>query len=135
LIFLKRNSYLPTIRSDSGYQFALNGAQAPFANKSITYFSPVYDAGSEPNDENCDNIPRPVCGGIGGSPDEGGEGYVHIHSGIHGTDGDLDAATYDWRNPAAKITIKRVRHTRLIQFYTAHCPLPTANRPLPTANC
>lgn len=92
--------------------FALNGVHAPSFRKSVTYFSPVYDAGSEPNDEDCANIPGPapemLCHGAGGSPDEGGEGYVHVHSGIHGI-GDLATEIYDWRNPAAKITIKRVR--------------------------
>ena len=95
------------IPTNDGF-FALNGVHAPSFNKSLTYFSPVYDAGSELNDEDCANIPGPVCGGEGGSPLVGGEGYVHIHGGIHGIK-DLAAATYDWRNPAAKITIKRVK--------------------------
>ena len=69
---------------------------------------PGYDAGSELNDELCLNIPGPVCGGAGGSPEAGGEGYVHISGGISGK-ADLAAATYDWRNPTAKIVIKRVR--------------------------
>lgn len=73
----------------------------------VSYESPAYDAGSEPNDEQCVNIPGPVCGGAGGSPDTGGEGYVHIHAGIHGI-GDLVAADRDWRNPVAKVVIKRV---------------------------
>ncbi|MCP4285015.1 MAG: hypothetical protein GY792_11260 [Gammaproteobacteria bacterium] len=99
--------FIPT---NDGFM-ALNAAKVPLFNKSTTYLSPVYDAGSEPNDEKCENIPGPVCGGSGGSlPHEDDEGYVHIHSGIHGIGEDLDAATYDWRNPAAKITIKRVRH-------------------------
>ena len=69
--------------------------------------SPGYDAGSEPNDEDCDNIPGPVCGGEGASPDEGGEGFVHIQAGIHGI-ADLDPAERDWRNPVAEVTIRRV---------------------------
>lgn len=70
-----------------------------------TFYSPAYDAGTEMNDEMCVDIPGPVCGGEGYSPNAGGEGYVHIHSGIHGI-GDLSAATYDWRNPVAKITVR-----------------------------
>lgn len=66
---------------------------------------PAYDAGSEYNDELCANIPGPVCGGAGIS-DEDGEGFVHISSGIHGI-GDLEPASYDWRNPVARITVKR----------------------------
>ena len=67
----------------------------------------AYDAGSEPNDELCKNIPGPFCKGEGGSPDRDGEGFVHIHSGIHGI-GDLKPQIFDWRNPVAKIGIKRV---------------------------
>lgn len=69
---------------------------------------PAYDAGSEPNDELCANIPGPVCGGVGLSTGVDGEGFVHIHAGIHGS-GELIAADYDWRNPVAKITVKRMR--------------------------
>jgi archaellum component FlaF (FlaF/FlaG flagellin family) len=88
---------------------ALNGVRAPKGNRTTVYYSPGYDAGTEPNDENCRNIPGPVCGGAGGSPEAGGEGYVHISAGIAGI-ADLDAATYDWHNPTAKITIRRVSY-------------------------
>jgi len=38
-----------------------------------------------------------------------GEGYIHIHAGIHGAGtGTLDPATYDWRNPVVEITITRI---------------------------
>ncbi len=93
------------IPTNDGF-FAINGMKAPKGNKITRYFSPVYDAGSEMNDESCDNIPGPDCGGEGFSEADG-EGYVHIHAGIHGI-GNLDPGTYDWRNPAAKITIQRV---------------------------
>ncbi|MCH6583458.1 MAG: hypothetical protein E2O37_00035 [Proteobacteria bacterium] len=71
-------------------------------------YSPAYDAGSETNDESCANIPGPPdgCTGAGVSPDDDGEGYVHIHAGIHGIS-DLIAADRDWRNPVARITIRR----------------------------
>lgn len=87
---------------------ALNGASAPsWLRRSVNYRVPAYDAGSEPNDEDCINIPGPpdVCMGEGVSGEDG-EGYVHIHAGIHGI-GDLDAASYDWRNPVASISIMR----------------------------
>jgi len=89
---------------------ALNGAWAPRKRKeSMTYSSPGYDAGSEPNDELCVNIPGGgPCSGAGGSPGVGGEDYVHIHSGIHGI-GDLLPGDFDWKNPAAHITIRRVK--------------------------
>ncbi len=87
--------------------FAVNGMKLP--KHSMTVMSPAYDAGSETNDELCANMPGPVCGGAGGSPNDDGEGYVHIHAGIHGI-GDLAAADFDWRNPVAKITIRRVKN-------------------------
>lgn len=82
---------------------ALKGVSA----RNRTYFSPVYDAGSETNDELVENIPGP--GGEGYNPDDEGEGFVHIHAGIHGI-GDLPAyEDLDWRNPAAKITTRLVK--------------------------
>jgi hypothetical protein len=33
--------------------------------------------------------------------------FVHIHAGIHGV-GDLQEATHDWRNPVARIAIRRL---------------------------
>ena len=75
-----------------------------------TFYSPGYDAGSEANDELCSNIPGPTCGGIGPSVgvNDGDEGFIHVHRGMHGI-GDLSAAIYDWRNPVARITVSRVR--------------------------
>jgi len=92
---------------------ALNGVKAP-KRGSLTYYSPGYDAGTEPNDELCGSIPGPFCKGEGRSPiDNNAEGYVHIHRGIHGLvagyDTGLAADVFDWRNPVAKITITRVR--------------------------
>jgi len=93
---------------------ALNGVKAP-KRGSVTYYSPGYDAGSEPNDELCASIPGPFCGNTGGLSGDSDldEGYVHIHRGIHGLvagyDTDLDADRFDWRNPVAKITITRIR--------------------------
>ncbi len=85
---------------------ALNGVKAP-RHGTVTYYSPGFDAGTEPNDELCISIPGPTCGGEGPSPGAGGEGYVHINRGIHGI-GDLPPDVYDWRNAVAKITISRV---------------------------
>jgi len=87
---------------------SLNNVRAPL-HGSITYTAVAYDAGSETNDEKCVNIPGPDCGGAGPSPKDDGEGFVHVHSGIHGIY-DLAAADYDWRNPVALITVKRVHH-------------------------
>ena len=88
---------------------AVNGVKGPKGKHGTkVVMSPAYDAGSEANDELCANIPGPVCGGDGPSPDASGEGYVHIHAGIQGI-GDLTSADYDWRNPTAKIVIKRMK--------------------------
>lgn len=89
---------------------ALDSVRAPRYG-SRSYFSPGYDAGTEANDELCGSIPGPTCGGIGPSPgdNDGDEGFVHIHRGMHGI-GDLDAAQYDWRNPVVRVTVTRVRH-------------------------
>lgn len=86
---------------------ALNGVRGPFRGHKKVFYVPGYDAGSEMNDEHCVNIPGPQCGGEGYNA-AGGEGYVHIHAGIHGG-GDLLAADYDWRNPVARITVEHVR--------------------------
>ena len=85
---------------------ALNGMEVPRFG-SLTVRVPGYDAGSEPNDELCASIPGPQCGGEGASPDSGGEGFVHVHAGIHGI-ADLKPELYDWRNPMASVTIARV---------------------------
>lgn len=65
------------------------------------------DAGSEPNDELCANIPGPTCGGEGASPNEDGEGFVHVSRGIAGI-GDVSVGEYDWRNPVALVQITRM---------------------------
>ena len=89
---------------------ALDSAKAPNRG-TLTYYSPGYDGGTEPNDEWCMNIPGPICEGAGLSPEENpdDEGYVHIHRGIHGV-GELQPAVYDWRNPVARVTVTRVGH-------------------------
>lgn len=99
------------IPTNDGF-FSLNGVIGPKGHRTLTLFSPAYDAGSERNDELCASIPGPSfeeCGGPGGGgmPIGDEEGYVHIHAGIHGI-GDLNVAERDWRNPVAKITIRRI---------------------------
>lgn len=87
---------------------ALRDVKLPSGGKAVTYLADAYDAGSETNDESCNTVPGPACGGMALSPDDQGEGFVHIHNGIHGVGG-LSAATYDWRNPTAQIVIKRMK--------------------------
>jgi hypothetical protein len=112
---------------------ALNSVRLPQENEVRTLFSPVYGSGSELNDELCANIPElppnpepppplfPPLDEDGNICDPGnqntnplvsdpdpaaGEGYVHIHTGVHGI-GDLPAKDWDWRNPVAQIIIRR----------------------------
>jgi hypothetical protein len=111
IVSAKRGAKLISIASmmlptNDGF-IALDSVQVPKSG-SATYYSPGYDAGTELNDELCANIPGPTCGGAGESLEEVNEDYVHIHRGIHGI-GDLNASTYDWRNPVAKITVTRIR--------------------------
>jgi Spondin_N len=98
------------IPTNDGF-FAVNGELGPVGpERTVTYFSPAYDAGTEADDELCAHIPGPpsVCAGEGFNPSrEGDVNFVHIRSGIHGV-GELSAAIYDWRNPLAKITVSRV---------------------------
>ena len=91
--------------------FAVQGAQLPVFRRSLTSMATAYDAGGEPNDELCASIPGPFfteCEGPGlGGPPAGGEGYVHVHAGMHGI-GDMNASMRDWRNPVAKISVRQV---------------------------
>ncbi len=85
--------------------FGVSNVKLPKRGKSVTYEANAYDAGSETNDELSSTVAG--LGGEGYSPNDSGEGFVHIHNGIHGI-GDLVPAIHDWNNPAAKIVIERV---------------------------
>lgn len=89
---------------------ALNRVRLPRSG-AATYMVPAYDAGTEINDQNCLNMPGPVCGGEGYS-DDTGEGFIHIGNGFHelGDNPDvLGPQIYDWRNSVARITVRRLR--------------------------
>lgn len=86
---------------------ALDRLSLPWRGGAVSRLLRGYDAGSEPNDEICANIPGPRCGGEGSSPAVDGEGYVYVSNGMHGI-GDLSAAVYDWRNPVARVVVRRV---------------------------
>lgn len=82
---------------------AVKGIKVPyFGMKSLA--AVAYDAGSEANSELCTDVP--ACGGKLRVTD-GAEGFVFVHNGIRGA-GDLIAANMDWRNPVAKVVIKKV---------------------------
>jgi len=86
--------------------YAIRSIQLP-EQGSITVFVDAYDAGTERNSESCQFVPGPPCGAHGQRDTNGAEGFVHIHAGIHGI-GDIPAAIYDWRNPVAQVTIRRL---------------------------
>jgi hypothetical protein len=91
---------------------AVMDLKAPPRGRQVVTQAIAYDAGSEQNDELCASIPGPFfaeCGGpgTGGMPGNG-EGYVHVHAGIHGV-ADFAPADRDWRNPVAEVVIRRVR--------------------------
>ncbi len=88
--------------------WAVRGVEAPKKiGETKTIEAVAYDAGSEKNNELCGFIPGPPCERPGVRDPVGSEGYVHIHAGIHGI-GDLAPATFDWRNPVAEITVRRI---------------------------
>lgn len=87
---------------------AITDVMLPRGHQAATYMADAYDAGSETNDELCATVPGCGGGAAGYSPNDKGEGFVHIHNGIHGI-GNLSAAKMDWRNPVAEIVIERVK--------------------------
>lgn len=94
--------------------FALRGVRVPQGhrldprNGDESFLAVAYDAGSEVNSELCDTIPGPPCGNMFERDEEGSEGFVHVHAGIHGI-GDLPPEDFGWHNPVAEITVERLR--------------------------
>ena len=89
---------------------ALNGVRLP-RRGTKSFLVPGYDAGTEYNDQDCANIPGPLCGGAGYSPDvdDRDEGFVHIGNGFHDLgDNVLKPQRYDWKNSVAKITVTKM---------------------------
>lgn len=94
--------------------FGLDGRRVPQGSRQdprhgVRTFSAVaYDSGSEANSESCDTIPGPPCGNAFVREQAGAEGYVYVHPGIQGI-GDLPPEQFDWRNPVAEITVRKLR--------------------------
>lgn len=84
--------------------FAAEKRVPSFSN---TVYATAWDAGSEANTQDCDDIPGPPCFNPGVRVTDGAEGFVYVHAGIQDR-GDLSSEDYDWRNPVAKITIRHV---------------------------
>lgn len=86
--------------------FGVSDVALPEKGEVVTYMANAYDAGSETNDELSSTVAG--LGGEGYSPNDSGEGFIHIHNGVHGI-GNLVPAIHDWNNPVAKIVIERVK--------------------------
>lgn len=91
----------------------LNGVRLPKKGQA-EFFAVAYDAGSEANTENCSDIPGPPCGNPFSRVPAGAEGYVSIHSGIHGIGSPLEIfpEERDWRNPVAWITVRALGNSQ-----------------------
>jgi hypothetical protein len=104
-------SFISSLVPTNDAFIALHGVTVPKGDATLSFFIPAYDAGSERNDELCASLFAPSiaeCGGAGGGGHPGeGEGFVYIHNGIHGV-GNLNAALRDWRNPVARVLLRRV---------------------------
>ncbi len=85
---------------------SLRGAEVPCEGVRTLYLG-AWDAGSEANSELCREIPAPCPRPTrsGRCAVSGAEGAVHVHSGIHGCGG-FPPEVYDWRHPAAEVTIE-----------------------------
>jgi len=99
----RRISVLAMLVSTNDAFFAVDSVKP--TGRFSRFFASAYDAGSEANNEDCGFVPGPPCGGM--ARDEGGaEGFVHVHSGIHGI-ADLFPADLDWGNPVAMVNVVR----------------------------
>jgi hypothetical protein len=85
--------------------FAAEKRVPAFSNST---YATAWDAGSEANTQDCDHIPGPPCGNGGVRVEDGAEGYVYVHAGIQDR-GSLSPEEHDWRNPVAKIVIRRAK--------------------------
>ena len=85
---------------------AVRKLRKPLPDMRVIFLS-AYDSGTEENDELCNNIPGPQCGGDG-FDEADGEGYVVPHAGLHG-EAELERKLYSWGDPVAMVTIRMMR--------------------------
>jgi hypothetical protein len=91
------------VNTNDGFS-GLDGVKLP-SNGETSFYVHAYDAGSELNTELTTDIPGPCCGNPGAGTDTSEP--IHKHGGITGA-GDLDAATWGWEGPVARITVRRI---------------------------
>lgn len=76
-------------------------------------YLPVYDSGTEANDELAGTIPGPADGGVGFDAERNDVDYVAMHPGVVGMDDGYDDSVLDgshkFDGPAAKLMITRTR--------------------------
>lgn len=104
----------PLHATDDGF-VGINSVRLPTKrNKVVTVYAKVYDAGLFENTESCeDNTiltslrPPEECSQEIKEVTLQPKNPIVIHNGIHGI-GDLNSAKYDWRNPVAKVTIRKL---------------------------
>jgi len=108
---------------------SLLSAEVPCSGTN-TYLLVGWDAGSESNTELCSQIPAPcpTPTRFGSCSAGSAEGAVHVHSGIHGCGG-FPPEIYDWRNPAARITIQASADLSPDGSLEAACPDTAAEDP------
>lgn len=91
---------------------SVNSARVSQRRGEVTKYGRAYDAGTEINTQNFDDL-VPPCSGIPGTgtgmsnPALAEDGVVRRHQGISET-GDLSPATHGWWGPVIKVTIERV---------------------------
>ncbi|KAA3611709.1 MAG: hypothetical protein DWQ01_06390 [Planctomycetota bacterium] len=85
----------------------LDGATSVPMDQEGAFLVPVWDAGSEANSENGMYIPGPPFGNGGVHDPAPAEGFIHLHSGIHGI-ADVAPQTYDWGSYGAMVRFRRL---------------------------
>ncbi|PSW04286.1 hypothetical protein C9J01_28405 [Photobacterium rosenbergii] len=79
--------------------------------ESVRIAMPVWDSGTEANDEAADTIPGPAAGGEGFNSERDDNDRVSFHAGVISKDDGLDTsvlnATHRFLNPAAQLIITR----------------------------
>lgn len=88
---------------------AFFAAEKRAPSSATSTYAVAWDAGSEANTQNCAHIPGPPCGNGGVRVQNGAEGYVYVHAGVQDR-GSLSQEDHDWRNPVAKVRIRRARN-------------------------